>query len=59
VDEPADAELLLIDEAARGLAGDGVRRVVGAIRKAALAPGVIEYWKTLPLSSVMAEIEPS
>jgi hypothetical protein len=41
MDEAADAKLLLIGEAERGLAGDGARRDVGAIRLAALAPGVI------------------
>jgi hypothetical protein len=41
VDEAADAERFLPGEAARGHAGDRARRVVGAIRIAALPPGII------------------
>jgi hypothetical protein len=41
MNEAADAELLLIGEAACGVAGNGVLRDVGAVRKAGLALGVI------------------
>jgi hypothetical protein len=39
VDAAADAELLLFGEAARGLAGDGARRVVGSV------PCAVTCWK--------------
>jgi hypothetical protein len=39
--EAADRELLLAGEAARGLTGDAAGGIVGAVRVAPLAPGVI------------------
>jgi hypothetical protein len=60
MNEAGNRELLLTGEAARGLAGDAIGGIVGAVRIAPLAPGVIgqglHHPSTPPL--VSTEIEP-
>ena len=59
VDEAADAEFLLVGEAARGLAGDGARGLSAPLAKRRLPQASYDRRSnTLPLWSVMTEIEP-